>query len=102
MARRAPVDWSLWTFGEDRIITPNRCEWLASELTAKAFNYAENVHNLTGDWSGWRVRGHWLISPTGQRVNPLRVRYWLQFGGSCVDCTLRPRTAEEERQLSLF
>lgn len=30
--------------------------------------------DLTGDWAGWRLRGKWLISPEGDRINPLRLR----------------------------
>ena len=39
--------------------------------------YAEKVlgHiDLTADWAGWRLRGRWLISPDGDRVNPHRLR----------------------------
>lgn len=30
--------------------------------------------DLSADWAGWRLRGRWLISPDGQRINPLRLR----------------------------
>lgn len=30
--------------------------------------------DLSADWAGWRLRGRWLISPEGDRVNPLRLR----------------------------
>lgn len=30
--------------------------------------------DLGGDWAGWRLRGKWLISPDGDRINPLRMR----------------------------
>ncbi|PRH83168.1 DUF3653 domain-containing protein [Arenimonas caeni] len=39
--------------------------------------YAEKVlgHvDLSADWAGWRLRGRWLISPDGDRVNPQRLR----------------------------
>lgn len=39
--------------------------------------YAEKVlgHiDLTADWSGWKLRGRWLISPDGDRLNPERLR----------------------------
>lgn len=39
--------------------------------------YAEKVlgHvDLSADWAGWRLRGRWLISPDGDRINPLRLR----------------------------
>lgn len=39
--------------------------------------YAEKVlgHvDLSADWAGWRLRGRWLISPEGDRINPLRLR----------------------------
>lgn len=39
--------------------------------------YAEKVlgHvDLSGDWAGWRLRGRWLISPEGDRINPQRLR----------------------------
>lgn len=39
--------------------------------------YAEKVlgHlDLYADWAGWRIRGRWLISPDGDRINPLRLR----------------------------
>lgn len=30
--------------------------------------------DLAADWAGWRIRGRWLISPEGDRINPLRLR----------------------------
>jgi hypothetical protein len=30
--------------------------------------------DFAGDWAGWRLRGRWLISPDGDRINPLRLR----------------------------
>lgn len=39
--------------------------------------YAEKVlgHiDLPGEWAGWRLRGKWLVSPDGERINPLRLR----------------------------
>ena len=39
--------------------------------------YAEKVlgHvDLSADWAGWRLRGRWLVSPEGDRVNPQRLR----------------------------
>lgn len=39
--------------------------------------YAEKVlgHvDLSADWAGWRLRGKWLISPDGDRINPQRLR----------------------------
>lgn len=39
--------------------------------------YSERVlgHiDLPGDWAGWRLRGKWLISPGGHRINPQRLR----------------------------
>lgn len=39
--------------------------------------YAEKVlgHvDLSADWAGWRLRGRWLISPEGDRINPQRLR----------------------------
>jgi hypothetical protein len=102
MPKRAPVDWSLWTFGDDRLITPNgRTEWLVDELLSRPFNDAENIHYLSGEWSGWRTRGRFLMSPDRKRVIPLQIKHWLLSGGHCVDCAHRPRTDDEERQLSL-
>lgn len=39
--------------------------------------YAEKVlgHlDLQADWAGWRIRGKWLISPEGDRINATRLR----------------------------
>lgn len=39
--------------------------------------YSEKVLGhleLTGEWAGWKLRGKWLISPDGQKINPLRLR----------------------------
>lgn len=30
--------------------------------------------DLTQDWAGWKIRGRWLISPDGDRINALRLR----------------------------
>ena len=30
--------------------------------------------DLAADWAGWKLRGKWLISPDGERINPLRLR----------------------------
>lgn len=30
--------------------------------------------DLAADWAGWKLRGRWLISPEGDRINPLRLR----------------------------
>lgn len=30
--------------------------------------------DLAADWAGWKLRGRWLISPDGDRINPLRLR----------------------------
>jgi hypothetical protein len=30
--------------------------------------------DLSADWAGWRIRGPWLISPEGDRINPQRLR----------------------------
>ena len=29
--------------------------------------------DLEGEWRGWRLRGRWLISPAGDRINPQRL-----------------------------
>lgn len=29
--------------------------------------------DLRGDWSGWRIRGRFLVSPTGERILPRRL-----------------------------
>jgi hypothetical protein len=39
--------------------------------------YAEKVNghvDLAADWAGWRLRGKWLVSPEGDRINALRLR----------------------------
>lgn len=34
-----------------------------------------NGHNdLTADWLGWKQRGHWLVSPAGDRISPERMK----------------------------
>jgi len=33
-----------------------------------------NHADLRADWNGWRLRGRWLISPDGDRINPARLR----------------------------
>lgn len=30
--------------------------------------------DLAAEWSGWRLRGRWLISPEGDRISPERLR----------------------------
>jgi hypothetical protein len=30
--------------------------------------------DLAADWAGWKLRGRWLISPDGDRINTLRLR----------------------------
>lgn len=30
--------------------------------------------DLTGAWSGWKVRGQYLVSPDGERISPQRFR----------------------------
>lgn len=39
--------------------------------------YAEKVTghvDLSSHWAGWKLRGRWLISPDGHRLNPERLR----------------------------
>lgn len=38
--------------------------------TEKVLGHVE----LAADWAGWRLRGRWLISPEGDRINPERLR----------------------------
>jgi hypothetical protein len=33
-----------------------------------------NELDLVGDWSGWRLRGRYLVSPDGQRLTQERLR----------------------------
>lgn len=30
--------------------------------------------DLTQEWSGWKLRGKWLVSPDGARLSPERLR----------------------------
>lgn len=39
--------------------------------------YAERVlgHiDLPGEWAGWKLRGRWLLSPDGDKINPQALR----------------------------
>lgn len=39
--------------------------------------YAEKVNghvDLSAEWAGWKLRGKWLVSPGGHRINPERLR----------------------------
>lgn len=51
----------------DRMPCPNDCA--AKLLNQHAHNHVE----LTGPWSGWKLRGRDLVSPTGLRLSPERV-----------------------------
>ena len=31
------------------------------------------VLDLGHEWTGWRLRGRWLVSPAGDRINPQRL-----------------------------
>jgi hypothetical protein len=46
------------------------------EKRARAM-YAAIAHghiDLAHEWTGWRLRGRWLISPEGDRITPERLR----------------------------
>lgn len=30
--------------------------------------------DLAAEWSGWKLRGRWLVSPDGDRISPERLR----------------------------
>lgn len=47
---------------------PNTC---AGDLHRRI---VDNHVDLTGPWAGWRLRGRDLVSPTGDRVSPERMR----------------------------
>ena len=95
------ADWSKWTFGKTSLITPNRIEWTASELEARAFNHAQNINDLSGPWAGWKTRGQWLITPDRKRVNTQRLRMWMNTGGYCDSCKYVERIVEA-LQMDLF
>lgn len=43
---------------------------------AMRFLFELQVHNkidLSGPWSGWKLRGRYLVSPSGDRLSPQRV-----------------------------
>jgi hypothetical protein len=42
--------------------------------------------DLRGEWQGWRLRGRYLISPDGERINPTRL------SGICFVEKLQQRT----------
>jgi hypothetical protein len=49
-------------------------------------HHARIVHNQTelyGPWSGWRMAGRDLVSPTGDRINPRRLAgiMWAEDAG---------------------
>lgn len=40
-------------------------------------HYARDVDghaDLTADWLGWKQRGRWLVSPSGERISPERMK----------------------------
>lgn len=55
-------------------------------------HYARVVdgHNdLSGDWYGWKQRGHWLVSPSGDRISPERMKglIWRLAQEECLAAT---------------
>lgn len=62
-----------WSEGQK---CPNDCA--AALLQQQAHNH----FNLTGPWSGWRLRGRDLVGPGGERVSPERLRglLWREAG----------------------
>ena len=66
-----PSFWDPTTMQPPCVTPGNKLNECASRL------YQEKVPghvDLSADWAGWRLRGRWLISPDGQRINPLRLR----------------------------
>lgn len=47
---------------------PNAC------AVAHYKRIVDNHISLHGAWNGWRMAGRDLVSPTGQRINPERLR----------------------------
>ena len=47
---------------------PNTC---AGDLHRRI---VDNHVDLTGPWTGWRLRGRDLVSPAGDRITPERIR----------------------------
>lgn len=88
-----------WRLDEDALILPN--EWRISLASIRQWrsDLIEGRFDLTGRWSGWRIRQQWLIPPGGS------IRTW-RLSESYARASARTETwaAQEisRRQLALF
>lgn len=83
-----------WPAGQQ---CPNLC---AAELHDRL---TRNHVNLHGPWSGWRLAGRDLVAPTGERLNPERLRglLWRTEAADLRDATRARNKARKAGQQSM-
>ena len=65
-----------WQFDPARqtLSAPSGWTITVKEIATQLQDRVYHRHDLTGPWSGWKVRGRTLIGPGGVRVTPEALR----------------------------
>ena len=56
---------SNWRLDRDALVMPNGCRLALKHILQWRTDLIEGRFDLTGKWSGWRIRQQWLIPPGG-------------------------------------
>lgn len=86
-----------WTIDGNALLLPNGWRIPLSHIRQWRLDLIEGRFDLTGKWSGWRIRQHWLIPPgatlRSARITPDYLWASLQWDN---------RREVSRRQLGLF
>jgi hypothetical protein len=56
---------SNWRLDGDALLMPNGQRITLKHILQWRADQVEGRHDLSGQWSGWRIRQQWLIAPGG-------------------------------------
>jgi len=61
-----------WCLDHDAVVMPNGQRIALKHILQWRADQIEGRYDLTGKWSGWRIRQQWLIAPGGS-IRRLRI-----------------------------
>jgi len=93
--------WSVknWRLDDDALLLPNGLRLPLTDIREWREDLYTGNANLTGKWSGWRVRQQWLIPPGGSIRQNRIAQHVLAHDIRQLDWT---RKETSRLQLSLF
>ncbi len=66
-----------WTFDTEAQVLHSPAGWTITvrEIAQQLQDKVEGRHDLSGAWTGWRIRGKELRGPHGERITPNLLRH---------------------------